>query len=98
MDRATDAAAIEASLSERNPPLLRGGTSYFSIFSGGAAFPHFCLSGLAGDLPLEALTDGFSAWDAAASAIVHSVTAVRTAGRLAYELRRPGSGRGPPGP
>jgi Type I phosphodiesterase / nucleotide pyrophosphatase len=86
MDRASDAAAQEARLSARNPPLLRGGTSYFSIFSGGAALPHFCLSGLAGDARLDALTEGFSGWDAAASAIVHSFTAVRAAGRLAHEL------------
>src|SRR5512141_1272824 len=86
MDRATDAAAIEAALSERNPPLLSGGASYFSIFSGGAALPHFCLSGLTGDYPLDELTSGFSGWDAAASALVHSITVVRTAGRLAYEL------------
>ncbi len=86
MDRASDAAEVEARLSERNPPLLRGGTSYFSIFSGGAALPHFCLSGLSGDPPLEALAEGFSGWDALASAIVHSVTAARTAGRLAHEL------------
>ncbi len=86
MDRATDAAAIEAALSERNPPLLRGGTSYFSIFSGGAALPHFCMSGLSGDHPLEQLTEGFSGWDAVASALVHSITVVRTTGRLAYEL------------
>lgn len=86
MDRATDAAAIEASLAARNPPLLEGGASYFSIFSGGAALPHFCLSGLAGEYPLDALADGFSAWDAAASALVHSVTAARTAGRAAAEL------------
>jgi Type I phosphodiesterase / nucleotide pyrophosphatase len=85
MDRPQDAASVEASLASRNPPLLRGGTSYFSIFSGGAAFPHFCLSGLAGELDLDALTAGFSAWDALASALVHSLTAVRTAGRLAYE-------------
>jgi hypothetical protein len=86
MDRALDAASVEDSLSRRNPPLLRGGTSYFSIFSGGAAFPHFCLSGLAGDLDLDAIADGFSAEDALASGLVHSLTAVRTAGRLAYEL------------
>lgn len=86
MDRATDAAAIEASLSQRNPPLLDGGTSYFSIFSGGAALPHFCLSGLAGEFELDALTEGFSGWDALASALVHGVTAARTAGRAAYEL------------
>ena len=86
MDRATDAAAIEAQLSNGRDPLLRGGTSYFSIFSGGAALPHFCLSGLAGDYPLDALTRSFSAWDAAVSGVVHSVTAARTAGRAAYEL------------
>lgn len=86
MDRASDAAAIEASLSERHRPLLEGGTSYFSIFSGGAALPHFCLSGLAGDYGLEALTGGFSSWDALASALVHTVTAARTAGRATHEL------------
>ena len=86
MDRATDAAAIEAALSERNPPLLRGGTSYFSIFSGGAALPHFCLSGLAGDYELEAIADRFSGWDALVSALVHTITAARTTGRLAHEL------------
>jgi hypothetical protein len=86
MDRATDAAAIEAALSERNPGLLRGGTSYFSIFTGGAALPHFCLSGLAGQYELGALTAGFSAYDALASTIVHSVTAARSAGRAAWEL------------
>ncbi len=86
MDRATDAAAIEAALSERNPPLLQGGTSYFSIFSGGAALPHFCLSGLAGDYELESLTDGFTGWDMLVSALVHTVTAARTTGRMAHEL------------
>ncbi len=86
MDRAADAAAQEARFASVNPPLLRGGTSYFSIFSGGAALPHFCLSGLAGDFPLDALTEGFSAWDALASGLIHSVTAARTAGRLAWEI------------
>lgn len=86
MDCAEDAAAVEARLSRRHPPLLRGGASYFSIFTGGAALPHFCLSGRAGDHPLDELVAGFSAWDGLASALVHSVTAVRTAGRLACEL------------
>jgi hypothetical protein len=86
MDRATDAASVEARLSREHPPLLRGGTSYFSIFSGGAALPHFCLSGLAGDWPIEALTDGFSAWDALASGMIHSLTAVRTGARALYEI------------
>jgi hypothetical protein len=85
MDRPQDAASVEASLASKNPPLLRGGTSYFSIFSGGAAFPHFCLSGLAGELDLDTFAGGFSAWDAVASGLVHSLTAARTAGRLAYE-------------
>ncbi|MFL5263363.1 MAG: alkaline phosphatase family protein [Anaeromyxobacteraceae bacterium] len=85
MDRPRDAASVESSLASMNPPLLRGGTSYFSIFSGGAAFPHFCLSGLAGELDLDALTQGFSGWDALASTLVHSLTVARTAGRLAYE-------------
>ena len=89
MDRASDAASVEVHLSEKNPPLLRGGTSYFSIFSGGAALPHFCLSGRAGDNPLGAvdeLTAGFSAWDALASAIVHSVTVARTTSRVSGDL------------
>jgi hypothetical protein len=86
MDRATDAAAIEARLSLQNPPLLRGGTSYFSIFSGGAALPHFCLSGRAGDHELHPLVEGFSAWDALASTILHSVTLTQAASRLAREF------------
>ncbi|HTP26518.1 MAG TPA: hypothetical protein VMK12_12785, partial [Anaeromyxobacteraceae bacterium] len=86
MDRASDAAAVEADLSAEGLPLLTGGTSYFSIFSGGAALPHFCLSGRAGNHRLDALTQGFSAWDAVTSALVHSVTGIRTAGRLAREL------------
>jgi hypothetical protein len=35
---------------------------------------------------VDELTRGFSAWDALASAIVHSVTAARASGRLVYEL------------
>ena len=35
---------------------------------------------------LEALTDGFTGWDMLVSALVHTVTAARTSGRLAYEL------------
>src|SRR6266568_4805826 len=85
MDRATDAAAIEAALSERNPPLLRGGSSYFSIFSGGAALPHFCLSGLAGELSFDYYRDNFNGWDTLASGVIHSLTAARVAGRLAWE-------------
>jgi hypothetical protein len=86
MDRAADAAALERALAAGTPGLLRGGTSYFSIFSGGAALPHFCLSGLAGEVGLDMLGDRLGPWDAAASALVHSVTAARSAYRLAREL------------
>ncbi len=85
MDRAADAAAVELELAGSAPGLLRGGTSYFSIFSGGAALPHFCLSGLAGELSLDYYRERFNAWDAAASLVVHSLTAARAGGRLAWE-------------
>jgi hypothetical protein len=65
--------------------LLRGGTAYFSIFSGDASLPHFCLSGLAGELDLEALAAHLGPSDAIASVLAHSVGAVRAALRLAGE-------------
>jgi hypothetical protein len=86
MDRAEDAAALEAKLSCGRPGLLRGGVSYFSIFSGGASAPRFCLSGLAGDLDLEWYGRHFGAWDAVASILAHSVTATRGAFRVAHEV------------
>jgi hypothetical protein len=86
MDRASDAAAVESRLSIANPPLLRRGTSYFSIFSGGASAPRFCLSGLSGEPTLEGLAYHLSGWDAVTSALVHTVTLTRTAGRLLYEI------------
>ncbi len=86
MDRAEDAATIEARLARRRPGLLRGGTSYFSIFSGGAADPHFCLSGMAGDLDLEWYGRNLGTWDALASTLAHSFTAARSAVRLAHEI------------
>lgn len=85
MDRAVDAAAVELALAGSAPGLLRGGTSYFSIFSGGAALPHFCLSGLAGDLSLDYYREHFNPWDALTSLVVHSLTAARAGGRLAWE-------------
>jgi hypothetical protein len=86
MDRPEDAAQVEARLARSGPGLLRGGTSYFSIFSGGAALPHFCLSGLAGDLELDWYARHLGAWDAVASALAHSVTATRGAVRVAHEV------------
>ncbi|MGC3996136.1 MAG: alkaline phosphatase family protein [Anaeromyxobacter sp.] len=85
MDRAADAAALERSLGSGGRGLLRGGTSYFSIFSGDAAVPHFCLSGLSGELDLGWFERELGPWDAAASALVHTVTAGRAAVRLAHE-------------
>jgi hypothetical protein len=85
MDRAEDAAACERRLARR-PGLLRGGTSYFSVFSGGASAPHFCLSGLAGELDLDWYGRHLNGWDALASTLVHSVTAARGAVRLAREV------------
>jgi type I phosphodiesterase/nucleotide pyrophosphatase len=85
MDRAEDAAALEASLARDRPGLLRGGTSYFSILSGGAAAPHFCLSGWAGEIDLEWYGKNLGAWDAIASVLAHTVTATRGAVRVAHE-------------
>ncbi len=86
MDRSDDAARVERRLARAAPGLLRGGTSYFSIFSGGAALPHFCLSGLTGVLDLDWYVEHLGAWDAVASALAHSVTASRGALRLAREV------------
>jgi hypothetical protein len=86
MDRPDDASAVERRLARAAPGLLRGGTSYFSIFSGGAALPHFCLSGLAGDLDLDWYAEHLGPWDAVASALVHSVTAARSTVRIAGEV------------
>jgi hypothetical protein len=87
MDRADDATAVEARLARAAPGLLRGGTSYFSIFSGGASFPHFCLTGLAGDYDtgLDWIEEHIGPWDALASTLVHTVTAARGLMRVAHE-------------
>ncbi len=86
MDRADDAAAIERRLARKAPGLLRGGASYFSIFSGGASLPRFCLSGLAGDAELGSDAGTLNVWDALASALAHSVTVTRSALHLAHDL------------
>jgi Type I phosphodiesterase / nucleotide pyrophosphatase len=86
MDRAEDAAALEARLACLRPGLLRGGTSYFSILSGGAAVPHFCLSGLAGEIDLQWYGRNLGGWDAIASVLAHTVTAWRGAFRVAHEV------------
>jgi hypothetical protein len=84
MDSAADARKVQAAFDR--PGLARGGSSYFTIFTGGAALPHFSLSGLAGDLELEWYAEHLDGWDVAASALAHSVTIGRAALRLAAEL------------
>jgi hypothetical protein len=86
MDRPDDAAAVERRLARAGRGLLRGGTSYFSIFSGGAALPHFCLSGLAGAIELDWYAEHLGPWDLCASTLAHSVTAARSALRVAQEV------------
>src|SRR5690242_1035953 len=86
MDRAADAAALERRVAAHAPGLLRGGTSYFSILSGGASLAHYCLSGVAGDLDLEWYGRNMGLFDAVASTITHAVTTARTAARLVREV------------
>jgi hypothetical protein len=85
MDSGPEVCRVEAELAARNPALLAGGTSYFSIFSGGAAPRTFCLAGLV-DFTLRPLTKGFNLWDHAASWMVHGVTAVNLAARLGWQV------------
>lgn len=85
MDRAADAAALERRLARASPGLLRGGSSYFSILSGGAPFPRFCLSGLGGDLVPAGMLERLGALDGLASALTHSLAAARSAVRIARE-------------
>jgi hypothetical protein len=86
MDRPADAARVEGRLSAHHAGLLRGGAAYFSIFSGGAAAPHFCLSGLAGDAALDGPPRPLGARDATASTLAHSFAAARSLVRVAHDL------------
>lgn len=89
MDRPADAAEVEARIARGRPGLLRGGTGYFGVFSGGAALPHLCLSGLAGDLVdpgLEWYGRRLGAWDLLASTATHAVTTARALVRVGREL------------
>lgn len=84
MDRAADAAEVEAGLRRTGPGLLRGGSSYFGIFTGGATQPRFCLSSMGGTrAPSPAPSPGPS--DLLAAGLAHSVTAVRGLARVAVE-------------
>ncbi len=83
MDRAEDAAAVEAKLMARGPGLLERGSASFSIFSGGAKVDGFSMSGWAAR-PRRLLA-GLDPWYLAAGAVAHSRTAARIAGRIARE-------------
>lgn len=84
MDSAEDACRLETRFAEREPGLLRDGTSYFSVFSGAAKLSQFCLSGLP-DFKLAPLSAGFNAWDHLATALIHSITAMGVLGRGLWE-------------
>ncbi|HSD20428.1 MAG TPA: alkaline phosphatase family protein [Anaeromyxobacter sp.] len=87
MDRPADAATVETRVAAGvSRPLLRGGTSYFSLFSGGASLPYFCVSGLAGEVDVEWHERRLGAADALASAFAHAVGTACSAVRLAHEV------------
>jgi endonuclease/exonuclease/phosphatase family metal-dependent hydrolase len=48
------AAGVERALAEQGEPLLKGGSSYSNIFTGGAAESHFCPASLGWDSVLKA--------------------------------------------
>jgi hypothetical protein len=87
MDRPADAAMVEARVAAAVPrPLLRGGSSYFSLFSGGASLPYFCLSGLRGELGLQPHDRNAGASDVLAFVLAHGLATARSAARLANEV------------
>jgi len=94
MDRSDDARALEEELERAGRPLLRGGSVYCSIFSGGARSRRWALSGWkedlrAEDFGMEELSRAPllpQARDIAAAAMVHSATAGRIAGALGLDF------------
>ena len=94
MDRGQDARALEEELTRTGVPLLRGGSVYCSIFSGGAPLRRWALSGwnedlCAEDFGMEELSSAPllpQANDVVAAAMVHSATAGRIAGALGMDI------------
>jgi hypothetical protein len=94
MDRGEDARLLEEELARSGNPLLRGGSVYCSIFSGGALSRRWALSGwneelCAEDFGMEELSRAPllpQARDVAAAAMVHSATAGRIASALGLDL------------
>jgi len=94
MDRGEDARVLEEELALSGNPLLRGGSVYCSIFSGGALSRRWALSGwneelCAEDFGMEELSRAPllpQARDVAAAAMVHSATAGRIASALGLDV------------
>ena len=94
MDRAADARLLERELGESGTPLLRGGSVYCSIFSGGARPRRWTLSGwdeelCAEDFGMEELSRAPllpQARDVITAALVHSATAGRIASALGMDV------------
>ena len=94
MDRGEDARLLEEELARSGNPLLRGGSVYCSIFSGGALYRRWALSGwneelCAEDFGMEELSRAPllpQARDVAAAAMVHSATAGRIASALGLDV------------
>ncbi|WP_373048936.1 alkaline phosphatase family protein [Vulgatibacter sp.] len=80
MDDAAEVLRLEESIAR--PGLLAGGSTYFSIVSGGASEPAFCTSRLARDLAIGG-PDEKNLYDHAASAIAHALPVVRGLAKFA---------------
>ena len=94
MDRADDARLLEEELERTGDPLLRHGSVYCSIFSGGAHLRRWALSGwnaelCAEDFGMEELSRAPlvpQLRDAVAAGLVHTATAGRIAGALGLDI------------
>jgi len=84
MDRADDAAAVEARLTGGGEKLLHGGSINFAVFSGGAEVNGFSMAGWAAER-VNLISKGYDRWHLAAATVAHSFTAARIVERLAKE-------------
>jgi endonuclease/exonuclease/phosphatase family metal-dependent hydrolase len=75
------AAMVERALLEQGEPLLKGGSSYSNIFTGGAAESHFCPASLGWDSVLKAANP----FSLAFLVLTNALSALRTAILLVVE-------------
>lgn len=80
MDDAAECLRLEESL--RGPGLLRGGSTYFSIVSGGASEPAFCTSRLAREIRFGG-PDEKNGWDQLATLLGHALPVARGLPKMA---------------